>query len=419
MTATLRAPTADRLDAEAARTTRLLRRAAGIGAEVRAQAVERGDGSLTWMAPARDGAAARPLDPHLYGGTSGIALFLAALDHARGTTEHADAVRRAMAPLRRTLAGLRADPGRAASLRLPAGGVVGIGSWIYALLRIGTWLGDEAMLGDAHAATVLLTPARIAADEQLDVVKGAAGTILALLALDAADPSANADGETPLALAARCGAHLLARRVATPAGPRAWPCSPAGPLTGHAHGASGIGHALMRLFARTGDPALRLAALEGFAFERTLYLPGAGDWWDPRFERPHALNAWCYGAPGMALARAAARDDADASADLDTMLAIVRDRGDDAVDHLCCGTMGRADVLLTLSRELGDAGHAAAAHTLARRVLRHADRRGAFALLPGEAAQGSALGLFSGTAGIGYALLRLARPALPSLLCLD
>jgi lantibiotic modifying enzyme len=250
------------------------------------------------------------------------------------------------------------------------------------------------------------------------VVKGSAGAILALLALDTIDGGRNGAGETPRSLAVRCAAHLLDSRVATPCGARAWACPGVGPLTGFAHGASGIGHALLRLFARTGDPALRLAALEGFAFERALHLPEQGDWWDPRFGRPLRQNAWCYGATGMSLARAEAMDDRACVADLRAMVPIARDRSE-PVDHLCCGTMGRADVLLTLSRRLDDRSLAASARTLTRGILAAADARGAFALAEGDAAQGSALGLFSGIAGIGYGLLRQARPDLPSPLCLD
>lgn len=403
----------------AARARRLLRHASAIGGELRARAVERPDGTLTWMAPSMSGPA-RPMDPHLYAGTCGMALFFAALDHARGTDEHAETVRRTLAPLRRTLAGLHADAARAAGLRPAVGGIVGIGSWIYALARAGTWLGDEAMVRDAHAATQLLTPERIAADDELDVVKGSAGTILALLALDGIAPWPNAAGETPLSLAARCGAHLLACRTASPAGPRAWVCPGAGLLTGFAHGASGIGYALLRLFARTGDPALRDAALEGFAYERTLHLPDEGDWWDPRWGRPLRQNAWCYGAPGMLLARAeAAGSDADAAGDLEAMLRIARARADEPVDILCCGTLGVADVLLTVSRREGHRRLAGAAHALARRVARAADHRGGYALPSAGEAQGSPLGLFSGTAGVGFGFLRLATPSVPSPLCLD
>lgn len=395
---------------------RLLRDAARIGARLSAQAAEVRDGSVTWLAPPAEDAPARPLDTHLYGGATGIAFFLAALDHARGTAEHAPTVRRALAPLLRSLRGLRADPARAAALRVNVGGLVGAGSWIYALARIGAWLGDEEMLDGAHAAAALLTPARIDADDRLDVTKGAAGAILALLTLHALDPRAGAAGHTPLEVAARCGAHLLACRRQTPARPRAWTCPGVGPLTGFAHGASGIGLALLRLSASTGDGAPVQAALEGFAYERTLYLSDLRDWWDPRFDRPLRKVAWCYGAPGMALARAAARHDRDAAADLALMTGITRHHDDEPVDTLCCGTLGRADVLLTLSRALADPSLAEGARTLTRRVLRRAGEQGDYALLSAES---SPLGLFTGAAGIGYALLRQAAPALPSPLCLD
>jgi lantibiotic modifying enzyme len=426
----LAAPDTDRgctpsaLRARAGLSGRMLRSAAEIGAGIAAQAVELRDGSVTWLAPAADGSAPRPLEPHLYGGTAGIALFLAALDHARGTDEHRARVLGALAPLRRKLADLGADPARAAALRLPVGGMVGLGAFVYALLRAGTWLGEPALVREAHAATGLLTPERIAADAHLDVVKGCAGAVLALLALHRALPGPNAAGDTPLALAVRCAGHLLERRAATDGGPRAWPAPGLAPLTGFAHGASGIGFALLRLYAETGDARLREAALEGFAYERGLYVAASRDWWDPRFGRLLSQNAWCYGAPGMALARLQAvrrgAADEETRGELGLFLELARDLPDIAADHLCCGTLGRAEVLSVAAAALGDPAQHRAARALGRRVLARAAARGGFALLDPDAAQGSDLGLFSGLAGIGYALLRLARPAaLPSPLCLE
>lgn len=79
------------------------------------------------------------------------------------------------------------------------GGATGLGSIIYALVSAGRLLRDAELLEDAGRAAHLLTPELIARDRQLDVMGGAAGAILGLLAL------ANATGEEAvIARAAAC-----------------------------------------------------------------------------------------------------------------------------------------------------------------------------------------------------------------------
>jgi lantibiotic modifying enzyme len=72
--------------------------------------------------------------------------------------------------------------------------------------------------------------------------------------------------------------------------------------------------------------------------------------------------------------------------------------------------MGRAELLLSAGLELGNPRLVDSAHALANRVLRQRRQQGAFhvhRLLPAGVYNPS---LFQGTAGIGYMLLRLARP---------
>ncbi|MBV9107994.1 MAG: hypothetical protein JO306_01140 [Gemmatimonadetes bacterium] len=376
-------------------------------------------GAVTWHAPAGEGRAAATLGPHLYDGVAGVALFLAALDRVRGGREHSELALRAVEPLRRAFRQLARDPDRAGRLRLQTGGMVGLGSAVYAFTRLGQWLDEASLLEDAHAVTALLTPARIAEDTKLDVVEGCAGAILALLALDAAAPGADA----PLRIAAACAAHLLRARASAGGAPRAWAAAGKPALGGFAHGAAGIAHALLRLGARTGDEALREAAVEGFAFERTLYDPAAGEWLDPRTGRPLELCAWCHGSPGAALARAASLDVHGGAAvreELGWFLRDTRTRADDSLDHLCCGNLGRAEILLSAHLALGDAALLDEARAVAGRALRRARAAGGFALTrPGEA-PGFRPAFFRGVSGVGYALLQLAAPGtLPCILRLE
>ncbi|HYR09637.1 MAG TPA: lanthionine synthetase LanC family protein, partial [Longimicrobium sp.] len=172
--------------------------------------MERPGGGITWRTPpgAEREQAPANVGPHLYDGVLGIALFLAALDHVRSRDDHRELVTRAIAPLRRTLRELVRDPDRAQRLRFQVGGFVGLGAFVYSFVRIGGWLGEPALVGEAHDLTRLLTSDCVRGDKHLDVVDGSAGAVLALLALDGVAPEAGAAGATPLELAATCARHL-------------------------------------------------------------------------------------------------------------------------------------------------------------------------------------------------------------------
>ncbi|HEX2080627.1 MAG TPA: lanthionine synthetase LanC family protein [Longimicrobium sp.] len=397
-----------------------LGRARSIAAHLRGQAVHTSGEAVVWMLqPAAPGAAPAPMDPYLFGGSGGVALFLAALDHVRGTDEHRETVLGALAPGRRTYARLAAEPASVPPA-LPVGGFVGIGAFVYTLVRLAEWTGEPALLDEAHAATRLLTPDRVRGDGRLDVLHGSAGAILALLALHAVRPGPNAHGRTPLQIAAGCAEHLLERRASF-GGPRAWPAGDGSPRPGFAHGPAGIGCALLRLYAHTGDPRLREAALEGFAYERELYDPARRDWWHARFERFLEVQSWCTGAPGIALTRleaAALVDDAEVREEAETALSIAVQHPDTPVDDLCCGNLGRADLLLAAGLRRNDPELVHAARSLARRVLDRAPGNDGFGLVAETPAR--PLSLFRGVSGIGWALLRLACPgALPCCLLLE
>ena len=91
------------------------------------------------------------------------------------------------------------------------------------------------------------------------------------------------------------------------------------------------------------------------------------------------------------------------------------------LDHLCCGTAGRADIALTVGLATRTApwvsAGLAAARTVAARVVEQGEL--------GLRGQGFQWGLpepgvFQGVAGIGYQMLRASAPErLPSLLALD
>lgn len=450
-----------------ARLTReqLVAEAAAIAGQISAQGLCTRKGSLTWMGPTGYGTESSPLLVRQLGhdltqGTTGIALFLAAVACVRDDGELRQLSLDALEPLRRKLREAGASP-RDKPLRL--GGMMGLGSYIYGLLTIGKLLGERVLIDEAHQATVLITDEQIERDVYVRVQTGTAGTILVLLALHALRPHANSAGRTPLELSQACARHLLANRISFDGRPRAWALSPGKPpLIGFGYGAAGICHALLRLYGETGDEGLLEAGSEGLAFVRSFYLPESGNWLDPRSVfasryRPRhgswsdwwqagavedlepleperkfeatgvpCLRTWCHGSVGILLGKLASLD-VDDSYEVRTEIQTVledlsrsAEKSEGETDDLCCGRMGQVEALLYAYAKLGEERYLDAAHREAIEVVCQARRRGGYNVIAARGTDRFAPTFFQGLAGIGYTLLRMALPAeLPSVLLLE
>lgn len=277
------------------------------------------------------------------------------------------------------------------------GAVVGIGSWIYALLRTGQLVNEPELVEEAHGLTCALTEESISRDRQLDLVYGSAGLILVLLALDRVTPGPNRQGATPLEIAVACAEHLMRHLPSRK------------PSAGIAHGMAGITLALARLFQRTGRRSFWDAARDGIAHERELVSTLDG--------------GWCHGAAGIALARLGLlscipdeRERAGVEEEIAHALEETFSIPTEGPDHVCCGNMGRVEALLYAAQTTGRSEHLEAARAQASQVARNAAGRGRF-----EGDHGGRLdaSLFRGAAGVGYIYLRLASPDLPCFLVLD
>ena len=146
----------------------------------------------------------------IYLGNPGIALALVAAGCALENPEHTTLGLAAIAPLRELGRQARTGEDGANPLaRLHIGGLVGLGGLIFAFCEFGVLLRDPELLDEAHSLTELLDPVRIEGDRHGDVVFGAAGLVLALLALDRRRPGANRKGRPPLEIAEACGRRLL------------------------------------------------------------------------------------------------------------------------------------------------------------------------------------------------------------------
>jgi lantibiotic modifying enzyme len=240
-----------------------VRTAEEIGAVLTREAIWHND-QCTWMGVVPDeGARSRsggltyaPLGLDLYGGTAGVAWFLAAL---YVVTQEPEFKRTALGAIRQALA--RTDT-------VPPHGRLGLftgwAGMALAAAHVGGLLREEALLENA-ARLVQRLAAETADAAEFDLLSGRAGAIAALVILR--DMLNDAQ---PQALAMRLGDELCRSAVDTDGG-LSWP-GPGFPgvrnLTGFSHGTAGAGYALLELSGATGDERYRVAANRAFDYER-------------------------------------------------------------------------------------------------------------------------------------------------------
>jgi lantibiotic modifying enzyme len=267
-----------------------------------------------------------------------------------------------------------------------------------------------------------------------DLISGAAGVIVALLALESCGA-----GDALRGLAVRLGDELV-RSGVQQENVCFWksPLFPAQrPLTGLSHGAAGIGYALLELFQATGNPQYRETAERAFNYERACFDEGMRNWPDfrgipTRNQAPrHHQNFpvfWCHGAPGIALSRLRAyeilRDDRykfEAVAALRTTKAWTEKMlGVEEVNFcLCHGLAGNAHILARGSESLAQdfaGGDELAREVAAAGIRQYArrDHRWPFGMLGHRAP-----GLMAGLSGVGLFYLALCNPTLPSFFLLE
>lgn len=405
----------------------LLEVAAGIARQVVGQAIWHGE-RCNWVgAKPEEGAGGRvvmtyaALGPDLYGGSSGIALFLA---HVAAVTGDRDAERTALGATRHAL-------GRAPEMA----GAPSVYSGHLGVALVATEVGRLLGRGELHedAADLVAKGPGGAADGEFDLLLGSAGAVVGLLVLH------RILGDDRLLTRATDVGDDLVRRARRSGGRLSW-ASRAIPgsrhLTGFSHGAAGAGYALAELAHATGRSTYRDAAEGAFAYEAHVYDPGQRNWPDFRSAtgrgaaraRPSSFATfWCHGAAGIALSRLRAYElsgadvrKQEAAVALETtrgsVLSALRAGGGNF--SLCHGLAGNAEVVLEGARVLSPEDGSAVdqvGQVAGVGIERHG--RGSEPW-PCGARGGTTPALFLGLAGIGMFYLRLARPAVPSVLLL-
>jgi len=402
----------------------LLEHTAELARGIEAAAVHGSNGEPGWLVlqflAAKEQFALRPMEFDLYNGRCGLALFFAALEKKMPGHGYGETARAALAIVLRWLA--KADDKDILSIGL--GGLVGIPSLVYALSRVGWFLGEEELVEEAGTLARRIGPRLIESDKALDLLGGAAGAILCLLACHRVG-----GGPGILDIAESCGAHLLRNRTPDKRGCHTWPTLGGRHLTGFSHGAAGISYALLQLYHATGRREYLEAAQDGIRFEGYEFAPEHNNWPDHREYRnpadapdcPAYMVRWCHGAPGIGLARLgglADLDTPDIRRDIQAALATSLGSGLQPRDHICCGNMGLVETFLHAGITLGESQWTREAMRITSRVVTRARRKGSFGVTFRNGFSNPSL--FQGSAGIGYQMLRVAFPDdIPAVLLLE
>ncbi len=367
-------------------------------------------GQVGWLTVARAHAGdwtVRPAGLSLYDGLPGIALFLSHFGAAVGGNAESLA-RRAS---RRIAQAVRS--GHASYRALGIGAFDGLAGVAYALAKAGAVFQDTDLQQLSCRVMADDVRDRYISDPFHDVLSGSAGAVL--VALELWKMTGDAD---VLATADVLGRHLVGSSLPMETG-RAWrsPIPSVAPLTGLAHGASGIGCALAALYEATRVEDYREAALTAFEYERGWATPDGAGWRDLRRNASGPVGAgWCHGSSGGAIARLLAyrctRDDRLR----DEAVAALGAGASAPGSSLCHGQLGATEAMLVAADVLGDPSWRERAASVAREATTAARSSGWQLDQPNGAA---CSGLMTGLTGIGMQLLRVERPAqVPSLLCL-
>jgi type 2 lantibiotic biosynthesis protein LanM len=401
-----------------------------IADRLKQRAIHAPDGSVTWLAPQFAGRNNRfeyqPTSFSLYDGKFGIALFLAALEHVRGTGEFRELALGALQEFRTNTIPRTEEEKKNIPKDLNIGMGSGMAGQISVLTRVGQFLSDDSLIADALEVARLISQDMIAQDKQLDALGGAAGTILSLLALHRVTQDAGV-----LNIAVACGDYLLSKSVAAPKG-RAWKTLNDRLITGYSHGAAGIAHALLNLAQVAENAEFRQLAEDAIAYEQSMFLPDEGNWPDLRdfskvvlngkSEQLSLMSSWCHGATGIGLSRVGVlpllENEAiyqDIKVAIQTTKRYLAQKSQ-YVDHLCCGAMGQIEFLLCAAYRLKDSELLEEALSYAAQVVMERKQKGYY-FEPAIQGRVYAPSLFRGETGVGYTLLHLMYPhKLPSIL---
>lgn len=195
------------------------------------------------------------------------------------------------------------------------------------------------------------------------------------------------------------------------------------PLAGFSHGVAGIVYALNKLYKLYPDKHIKQCIVNGLQYEDELFCEADGNWKDIRKGSTNGKNlcAWCHGAGGILLSRISLLGNIDNETD-EIVKEDIRNAVKTMQSHkylqnpcVCHGIAGNAEILLTYGQQFQDQIASSTAKHFYSRLVGSVNS-GTFECSRPYLYGFNIPGFMTGLAGIGYSLLRLLDPTLPSVL---
>ncbi len=374
----------DQGQVDAARDVRSPVQTIDIVSAVREIALEDRVGTPTWLSVDQNSQSGQRqlelMKQEIYGGQAGAVALLFAGAQAYGDSGLLEFAERACEPMLRVIS----DEGMRFRLQRDSG--LGIGGYggilrLLELLTIQGWHPRVASM--LPQAVAMIDTSVIAQDSALDVLSGVAGSLPVVARV-------SAHGERGRGLAVVMARQLMDHQDAS----GGWTLKSPGlkaqrPLTGLAHGASGMGLALLEAGVVLADERMLEAGAKAFAYEDSVFDQVVGNWPDFRNNTDGSsfMSGWCAGAPGIGLARMRALELLPNHPDAPLWQAALESSAASTIatavgprDHLCCGNMGRVAALSLLGQFAGRTDWVEVGQQIAEQVHERALHEHGFAL---------------------------------------
>ena len=285
----------------------------------------------------------------IYGGLSGIYLYLMAHSRATGNKKALEYAKRIETELEYNLEKVLSNDD------VDLSGFVGASGIIYSFAREGA---DKAKV--ASIFNVLVKNVKVSKMSQTDFLSGIAGLMKLLIyvykKLDGFDGFSNEDKELAKAKIRECADELIARVTYENENALYWGVEG---YTGYAHGVAGIVDAFADYYEFSNDERAIDIIEKGCAYvESCRVIEDGRNNWARDKERSSVSINWCHGAPGIALMKMRLAevfgDKFVTRSDLEEIAEIIRDNGYGEDHCLCHGDMGNLMILRRLAKVLGN-----------------------------------------------------------------
>ena len=389
----------------------LLSEAVAVGDRLLAMSQRKGRyiGWLTLLTADGQSWSCGPTTTDLYSGLTGIGVFLSTLGVMSGSERFLAA---GEACINTTVECIEAVARHLGPGRLKLGCWTGDSGVAYTMGLLSKVLKNEAL--HERALRVISDIAVDYGTAPIDVMSGIAGHIGVLVALHKSEPSVSFRNEIEKL------AETIVRRAVTEGENCYWNESWNGgrPVTGYAHGGTGIALNLARAAKLLDRQDLLMVARRALLFEdKHFSLDSRAGWHDLRNLSSDERPSWCYGASGIGYGRLVSPDPL-AKQMLATAADLTMKYGFSRSSCLCHGDLGNLAFLLRAEEsmpEIGTQTRSVEAEVL-RRTKSCGSPTGSSMACRTNRNRIDVPGFMVGWAGIGYYLLRAAFPAIPCLL---